>query len=445
MPTPNELTPLLAYPNETLSREYKSWLDISGKAGKATLAKAAIALANHGGGIIVLGMRENGADGSALGSQKRPEEIGRYSLDDINAAINRFADPELHCELSFANHPETEIEHAFVSVPSGETVPVMSKRGHDDVIAARRCYIRKPGPRSQEPHNAEEWRTLLVRCVRDGRENMLDAIREIIQGHAGTAPSEEARNRLTDFVTDAQKKWQELIEPLPEQDVARMPQGHYELAFEILDVPVAPNLVELLRRLDEAGQIRHTGWGPFVNLHRKHFEPYSFEGLIETWLGTLKEGRLLRTPAYCDFWRAHPDGRMFLQRGYIEDESKHVQPGTCIDITLPIRRVGEAMLHVARLARTFGDNPTIVVRCHYTGIQNRFLTSINHRRLMSDNHVCNDRDATIETQATATEIDDNLAEILHPMLLPFYERFSFFELSMQVVVEEIERLRQKRS
>ena len=223
-----------------------------------------------------------------------------------------------------------------------------------------------------------------------------------------------------------------------------MPLGYYELAFEILDVPAAPSLVKLLQRLNAARQIRHTGWGPFVSLNREPFEPQPFEGLIETWLGAPEEGRQLRTPAHCDFWRAHPDGRLFLQRGYDEDESQRVEPGTCIDVTLPIWRVGEAMLHVARLARSFDENPTMVVRCRYTALQNRILTSVEHRRTIFDNHICSDSEAIIETQATATEIDDNLAEVLHPMLVPLYERFSFFELPMRIVVEEIETLRQGR-
>ncbi len=166
MPTPEELVSLLAFPNESLSVEYKSWLNLSDNTGKATLAKAAIALANHGGGIVVLGMRENNADGGALDSQARPDGLDRYNQDDVNAAINRFADPRFHCELSFAGHPETGIEHAFVSIPGGMTVPVMSRRGSEGVIAAQRCYIRKPGPQSEEPHTAEEWRALLDRCVR---------------------------------------------------------------------------------------------------------------------------------------------------------------------------------------------------------------------------------------------------------------------------------------
>ena len=68
MPTTSELQALLEFPTEKTTVEYKSWLNLSENHGKATLAKAAIALANEGGGIIVLGMRENGAQGGAPGS-----------------------------------------------------------------------------------------------------------------------------------------------------------------------------------------------------------------------------------------------------------------------------------------------------------------------------------------------------------------------------------------
>jgi predicted HTH transcriptional regulator len=60
MPTTAELQILLEFPVEKLTVEYKSWLRLDDNPGKATLAKAAIALANEGGGVIVLGMREDG-------------------------------------------------------------------------------------------------------------------------------------------------------------------------------------------------------------------------------------------------------------------------------------------------------------------------------------------------------------------------------------------------
>jgi len=439
-----ELIGLLASPNESLTIEYKSWLPLSEKQGCAALAKAAIALANHGGGMVVLGMRENKVEEGAIRSQPRPEGVRPYRQDDVNAAINRYADPPLHCELSFAEHPETAVQHAFVRVPGGHRVPIMSKRDYSGVIAAQRCYIRKPGPRSEEPHTAEEWRGLLDQCVRTGRENMLDAIRLIVQGHPSVLPPAGEANACRQFVSEAQDRWQQLINPLPEADPARMPNGHYELICEIENAPPASNLRELLRRMDTAGTIRHTGWRPFVTLGRAPFEPIVVDGLIETWLGHPEEGAYARTPGHCDFWRADLDGRLFLLRGYDEDGNGRVEPGTCIGLTLPIWRVGEAMLYVARLAKLFADDPSVFVGCRYTGLQNRVLSNLGGGRYFLGHHVCSEQEVSIETQALASEIDNNLAEILHSLLAPLYERFSFFELPMTMVASEIESMRRTR-
>jgi hypothetical protein len=165
MPTETELRSLLEAPAESLSIEYKSWLDLSNNADRAKLAKAAIAIANEGGGIIVIGMREDTQAGSELRSTARPQSVGRYSQDDVNASVRRFVDPEFHCGLMFLPHPASGYEHAFVIVPGGMTVPVMSKRGCEGVINAQRCYMRKPGPRSEEPFTAEEWRSVMQRCL----------------------------------------------------------------------------------------------------------------------------------------------------------------------------------------------------------------------------------------------------------------------------------------
>ncbi|MGA7926323.1 MAG: RNA-binding domain-containing protein, partial [Candidatus Sulfotelmatobacter sp.] len=65
MPTTAELQTLLEFPVEKLTVECKSWLRLDENRGRATLAKVAIALANEGGGVIVLGMREDNAPGGA--------------------------------------------------------------------------------------------------------------------------------------------------------------------------------------------------------------------------------------------------------------------------------------------------------------------------------------------------------------------------------------------
>src|SRR5204862_4707665 len=84
----SELITLLVEPNETLTAEYKSWLDLGETRDRAVLAKAAIALANSGGGKIVLGMRHQEGKGP-LESTQRPEHIDLYTQDDVNSAVNR--------------------------------------------------------------------------------------------------------------------------------------------------------------------------------------------------------------------------------------------------------------------------------------------------------------------------------------------------------------------
>jgi hypothetical protein len=60
--------------------------------------------------------------------------------------------------------------------------------------------------------------------------------------------------------------------------------------------------------------------------------------------------------------------------------------------------VGEALLYVSRLARLFGDDPSIVVRCRFMGLNNRILTSIENRRMIFDDRVCADEEATMSAQ-----------------------------------------------
>lgn len=446
MPSPDHMVQLLSEPNESLSVEYKSWLRLDENPGRATLAKAAIALANSGGGIIVLGMRADNAEGGALSSQPRPATVPRYSQDDVNAAINRYAEPHFHCELTFARHQETDIEHAFVAVPGGLTVPVMSTRECTNVIRLHCCYLRKPGPKSEEPRTAEEWRSLFNRCLQAGRESMLDAIRVIVHGGAGAPPDGQVKEALLEFGSQAERRWKQLIQHLPDDDPARMRFGRYEFTFELRGVPAAPSLTELQRRITAARAVRHTGWGPFLSLDREPLAPYVFDGAIEAWLGAAQDGIGRPRPDLCDFWRADPRGRFFLLRAYDEDSATAdgIEAGTIFDITLPVWRMGEALLFMGRLGRLFGENPRIVTHCRYLGLGNRVLSRMDGHGRVWPAVSCRDNEVTLDSDLSVVEVEDNLPEVLHSLLAPLYERFGFFELDRALVVEELERMRGRR-
>jgi len=229
MPSIEELQLLLLEPREDLATEYKDWLNLHDNHGKATLAKAAIAFANHGGGFLVLGFSEQG---DQLVSVARPVEMPEPTQDDINAAIRRFASPEFHADMYPVLHPGTGVVHPVIAIPGNHKVPVMSKKLCEGVIAQNRYYCRKPGPRSEEILTAEDWRAVIDRCIRAGRDDMLESIRAILSGRVEAPPPiPDAAAELEQYCAAAHERWQELVAGLPANSPARFPHGFYELGF----------------------------------------------------------------------------------------------------------------------------------------------------------------------------------------------------------------------
>lgn len=444
MPTIADLQPLLGEPREDLAAEYKTWLDLSGNEHKAVLAKAAIALANHGGGFIIIGFDDQGP---ALTPVARPAGFPEVSQDAVNAAIHRFATPEFHCELYNVPHPATQAVHPVIVVPGNMTEPVMSKRDCVGVIAQNRCYIRKPGPRSEEPQTAEEWRALLRRCVLAGREDMLEAIRSIVSGRVEpTALPPDAQEQLRAFCEAARARWSELAQTLPEDAQGRFPLGYYEMGFSLVGAQPTPSLVELQRRIEAAHGIKLTGWPTFLTMTRPEWTPYPHEEFVEAWIGRpAAQQRNFEDAAHSDFWRVSRDGKLYTIRGYTEDGlADRVAPGTAIDVTLPVWRVGEGLLFAARLAETFQDVEAIAIECRFTGLNGRHLTSLNHERAIFNDRTSQTEEVNLRGQATLDQLRDNLTEVMHQLLVPLYERFDFFALSQELVETELARLRNGR-
>ena len=434
MRSTRELQQLVSEPREDLSVEHKGWLNLNETEHKATLAKAAIALANHGGGFIVIGLAEQGAH---LHSVERPPHIPEITQDSVNAAIRRYATPEFHGGVYNVEHPTTKVVHPIVTVPSDIRVPVMSKREVPGVIPKNRCYIRKPGPRSEEPQTEEEWRELFDRCLRAGREDMLEGIRSIVLGRVELQePTPNALSELQTYCDEARDRWKELVADQPKEAPARFPDGYYEMGFSLVGAQPANGLTDVQSRLTNARRIKLTGWPVFLNVQ----EPYPHKNFVEAWLGAAD-----RFPSHlCDFWRVSMDGKLYTIRGYVEDGVRPNQSGTGLDISIPIWRVAEALLFVSRFAETFDSVDEIAIQCRFTGLSGRHLTSLDGRRPFFSGGQASTDEVTLKDQVTPKQVQDNLVEILHTLLLPLYEHFNFFKLPLSLVDEETKKLLARR-
>lgn len=443
------LADLLIDPREDLDCEVKNWLNLqTSNEDKATLAKAVLALANHGGGFIILGLVE--APDGIVEAQGRPATLDGYSQDLVNGIVHSYADPPFHCAVHMIANPAGGL-FPIVVVPGGHRVPVRARRAgpNGNTVINNAIYVRKPGPRSETPQSAQDWDDLLGRCLRNRRDEMFDQIRDLITGAVPQIEQPAAPARLDEWVTSSLARWEGLVAQLPVGTGPRMPYGRFYIAYEIIGErrQIAPaNLPDALR----ASVVRHTGWPPFWYPTRAGIEPYPFDHSIECWLGgdpdTPPEQR---DAAHSDFWRIHPDGLAFLLRGYQEDgedaqRAGHapVPPATAFDITLPVWRVGEALLHARSLGAHLFEGPTTIrFVAHYEGLAGRSLTSLEGRRNIRDRRVARQNAITLSTHVDAHSIEANLPEIVHPLLLPLYALFDFFDLPMQLVVDELARLR----
>ena len=448
MPLKEDIQQLVDEPREDLAYEYKDWLDLISNEHKATLAKAAIALSNHGGGFIVLGFAEQG---QTLESQPRPETIPEITQDAINEAIRRYAEPEFHCEMHKCICTVTGVEHPVVVVPSSLAVPVMSKRECKGTIAQNRYYIRKPGPRSEEPLKSEEWRTLINRCVRTNRDDMLEAIRSIITGSVETqSPMPNALDELRDYCTAANDRWEALVSNEPDDAASRFPQGYYEMGFALVGAKPANSLAELQDRLDVARQIKLSGWTPFLALRVPGHDPYPHEDFVEAWVGrSVQDDWMTNDPSHSDFWRVSRDGKLYTIRGYSEDNPRNHfasglmnNNGPVFYIPLPILRIGEGLLFASRFAETFEEVDQIAIRCRFTGLNDRCLA--HEYNNYSSYYISRTNEVVLTGQATLQQVQDNLAEIIHPLLSKLYDYFNFFSLQFNLVSEVLKELRNNR-
>ena len=136
---------MMQYHSESLSEEFKAWLDIRSKHGKSKIAKGCIALRNHNGGRLLIGIDQNG--------KIEPKHIDAikadgYIAENIQAIINEFASDKFEITL---NYPATGDELYFVEiiVPSGVTTPSICKADLEDgkmkFLEKNALYIRTYG------------------------------------------------------------------------------------------------------------------------------------------------------------------------------------------------------------------------------------------------------------------------------------------------------------
>jgi hypothetical protein len=174
-----QLTELLDFPREDVDTEIKDWLPLQEKLARANLAIELIALANHGGGRVLFGYREDVS--GWLPSGPCPHPLKHYAQDAINNIAKAYAEPPFECQVDHLASSAGN-DHVVIRVPGGHRVPIRSKKDGPPGSRLRSdvYYTRRPGPESAPPQSGREWDELMRRCLAAQREELVTSFRNIV-------------------------------------------------------------------------------------------------------------------------------------------------------------------------------------------------------------------------------------------------------------------------
>jgi hypothetical protein len=442
---PNEL---LAELREALDIEVKEWLDLTNHDHCAIVAKEIIALANHGGGYLIIGFEEL-KDGSFAPANPRPVNLDAWAQDAIQSIVAKYLDPTVQCRVTHATAPGAKVRYPIIVIPGGHRVPIRAKKGSPDnkKVVPHRIYVRRPGPTSEEPQTAAEWDRLLERCLQNRKSELLEAMRSIMAGVIPTEPREtESRlSQLLEFEEAAIRRWESRVSGLPADAQPRFPHGFYDVGMAIDGTIKRASLPELRQTIASAVR-NHSGWPPFLTLQRHPFAPKPVDGAVEFWRGPDSDGSY-ESPAHHDFWRISPEELFFTRRGHPEDGNwQDMEAGKYFDIVSPTRRIGEAILEAFYIGQALNAvEANLICRCRWRGLSGRTLVSRgNPNRVMSGQYESG-QDAYEASQTVAVDaLPQALPELVYSIVAPLYELFDFFSLPKRLVEEELASLQKNR-
>ncbi|WP_313553129.1 ATP-binding protein [Brevundimonas sp.] len=392
---PDGLRLLIDDPNEDLGAEYKAKINLETTLGRAKLAKHLAALANHGGGYLIVGF-----DDDLKPEHPRPSLPNR---DDISRVVKTYLEPPFQCDVREVADA-AGLLYAVVAVPSHGATPVCCRadgpqddKGRVQGVTCGTYYIRKPGPESAPITTPAEWAPLIRRCVTAERSSLLGAIELALGGVSARVAGPTLDETLDQWDAAAAKAYAEDVQAhCPE---ARVATAHYRFSYAIEtggDLLGLDDLPEIMRRVGlELDREVYTGWGMF-HVHpgaltpRFRTDPNFADGEVE-----FLEVNMVETPrpvGMTDVWRVTGTGLACIHRGYIEDTHwwKDVPPGTAFSPNQMAMNIAELVRHASLLAREFGSASQVHFRCEWRGLSGRTLQDFSRPWMFQGHPPTND-------------------------------------------------------
>ena len=407
---------------------------MSEQSSKAKIAKALIALENHWGGYLIIGF-----DSKTLLSDEvhRPTNLENYSVDSFNSIVAKFAEPKFHVDVTIQKDSLWK-EYPFIRVFWDTQVPVRScSEDKDKNIQENRYYIRRPWPMSDMPKDGIEWDKFISKCVLKQRREISEIITSFMSQSWFDAlnqiKTKSEDNKLDEYIKTSLDRWSDENSKLHESSVTKNKHWYYYFSSQI--IWKKKTWIKMKDLKEKIHNFREYTWWPIFLIIRK--EPEFISDNFE--LSLLDQ---VFESDHSDFWRIWRDWMNFALRGYQTDCRTDYNPGEVFDLTIPVWRLGEYLLHILDLWNfLYEEGFQILFESWWTGLKDRKLVSLGWERFIFREYLSNDDVYKFRTNIWDKEIQDILPLVTQKILSWLYEKFNLFQPTYELYEVEINKMR----
>lgn len=433
-----QLQLLLLHPSEQMHVEHKGWqVSSNDKRSSAKIAKELMALANHGGGYLVVGFASESGNLASVPAQS-DGQVQFWTTDRVNQIVAKYADPRFHCDVRLLTHPVTGVVHPIIEV-HGSSTPVRCRRSDPSgVVADNAYYVRRAGAESGPPETAAQWDVLIGRCIREQREELFESFRTIVMGHIEDTPAAASvADRLTEWGNSiGDLTFMQLMDPF---EISHS-SAWSELASVFLEESDSIELQEVKKDIERAGARAYSARPPFV-VRSGSAAPFALENAVHA-------ANVTRDPGSVDIrsevWSAGPAGQLQIVQTFAEDalSDDGVTPFTRLDPLMTMHKLGEYLLFLEQYAEVRDRSEVeALVPLQYFGLEGRqleFLPFGKHRQRWKQAAVQNDFKKQLVVQVGT--IRETLPEILYSFLNDLFALFGLARVPMAEYVRVAEKL-----
>jgi hypothetical protein len=372
----SDLNELVDDPVEREAVEYKASLDLSDAVTKAKLARHIAALANFGGGHIVLGFSDDLTPSSA--------PLPAINRDTIALIVKAYLEPVFQCDVRLVTS-RLGNSHTVIIVPSHGGAPICARAAGPQVdkktqgIQQGTYYIRKPGPASEAILTAAEWAPVIRRCALFERTSILAALQTALDGGPPTVSLQQQLDAWHSAAAAAYRR--DLAE---HGDPLGVATRHFQFSYLIDPADEGPSagsfIAELERANNQVDAEIYDGWGMFHIFHGERGARFRTDPEIEKGELEFVETNFIRDGSKVgatDLWRIAPIGLATIARGFFED-SNGDRPGSYVagESFSPnwlVQNVAEIVAHARALSAAYPRSASVLFRCEWTGLAGRSI------------------------------------------------------------------------